>query len=253
MRLVAGGQALAVAGAIAGQNLLEFLPIDRPVLPCAIHLVQCRVGEGEAEMGGLRHQRVEEFLAQRVVAEPLDLPSRGLVAIGAVAVGWAEHHEARPVPAVERVLRHRLLRVRAVGESHHDLVALALVKALFLAHTDHRAGIGAVGATAERDLVHDRGTVDQPADRAHVRPAERRIVEDRAVFRPAGQQRIEHFFARRPERLRGGIQIQSVPGFVLHLGQQCRLAAQGRCAGDPVALGQHADDFGMGVLGDLPG
>ncbi|MFK4569166.1 hypothetical protein ABIF94_000602 [Bradyrhizobium ottawaense] len=38
---------------------------------------------------------------------------------------------------------------------------------------------------------------------------------------------------------------------VLHLGEQRGLAAQGRRTGDPVALRQHADDFGMGVLGNL--
>ena len=41
--------------------------------------------------------------------------------------------------------------------------------------------------------------------------------------------------------------------FVLHLGEQRGLAAQRRRARDPVAFGQHADDFGMGVLGNLPG
>ncbi|MNQ92581.1 hypothetical protein D3C85_1080120 [compost metagenome] len=41
-------------------------------------------------------------------------------------------------------------------------------------------------------------------------------------------------------------------GFVLDLGHQLQLALEGRGAGDPVAFGQHADDFRMGVLGDLP-
>ncbi|MEY9108564.1 hypothetical protein ABH999_004760 [Bradyrhizobium yuanmingense] len=41
--------------------------------------------------------------------------------------------------------------------------------------------------------------------------------------------------------------------FILHLGEQRGLAAQGRRARDPVAFGQHADDFGMRVLGDLAG
>ena len=39
---------------------------------------------------------------------------------------------------------------------------------------------------------------------------------------------------------------------VLHLGEQDRLAAQRRRARDPVALRQHADDFGMRVLRNLP-
>ena len=47
--------------------------------------------------------------------------------------------------------------------------------------------------------------------------------------------------------------IEPVAAFVLHLGEQRSLAAQRRCAGDPVALREHADDFGVGVLGNLPG
>jgi hypothetical protein len=42
-----------------------------------------------------------------------------------------------------------------------------------------------------------------------------------------------------------------VAGLVLHLGEQDRLAAQRRGTGDPVALGLHTDDLGVGVLGDL--
>ncbi len=38
---------------------------------------------------------------------------------------------------------------------------------------------------------------------------------------------------------------------VLHLGDQYRLALQRRGASDPIALGQHADDFRMRVLGNL--
>jgi hypothetical protein len=42
-----------------------------------------------------------------------------------------------------------------------------------------------------------------------------------------------------------------VSGLVLDLGQQGGLASQARGAGDPVALGLHADDLGVGVLRDL--
>ncbi|MNP07011.1 hypothetical protein D3C76_990190 [compost metagenome] len=41
-------------------------------------------------------------------------------------------------------------------------------------------------------------------------------------------------------------------GFVLDLRHQLQLALQGRCAGHPVAFRQHADDFRVGVLGNLP-
>ena len=57
--------------------------------------------------------------------------------------------------------------------------------------------------------------------------------------------------ARDAERLGGGVEIEAVAALVLHLGEQRRLAPQARRAGDPVALGQHADDLGMRVLRDL--
>ncbi len=41
-------------------------------------------------------------------------------------------------------------------------------------------------------------------------------------------------------------------GLVLDLGEELRLALEGRGARHPIALGLHADDFGMGVLGNLP-
>jgi len=39
--------------------------------------------------------------------------------------------------------------------------------------------------------------------------------------------------------------------FVLHFGNQNGFAFQAGGAADPVALGQHADDFAVGVLADL--
>ena len=53
------------------------------------------------------------------------------------------------------------------------------------------------------------------------------------------------------ERLRGAVQVEAVTGLVLHLGHEDRLAPQRRGTGDPVALGLHADDLGVGVLRDL--
>jgi hypothetical protein len=42
-----------------------------------------------------------------------------------------------------------------------------------------------------------------------------------------------------------------VTGLVLHLRQEDRLTAQAGGAGEPVALGLHADDLGVRVLGNL--
>ncbi|MNM42237.1 hypothetical protein D3C81_530690 [compost metagenome] len=50
----------------------------------------------------------------------------------------------------------------------------------------------------------------------------------------------------------GAVQVQAVAGFVLDLGHQLQLALEAGGTGDPVAFGQHADDFRVGVLGDLP-
>ena len=169
-----------------------------------------------------------------------------------LVVGRPEHHQRRPPPAVDGVLRHRLLRVGAVRERVQDLEALPLVERLLLADADHRAGVRPVGAAADRHLVDDRGAVDEPADRAHVGPGEGRVVEDRGVLLPAGVQQVEQLGAVDAEGLGGGVEVEPVAGLVLDLGHQDRLAAQAGRAGDPVALGLHPDDLGVRVLGDLP-
>ena len=185
-------------------------------------------------------------LENRLIPQAIDWAE-----FGRVVVGRAEHHQRRPPPAVHRVLGHRLLRRGAVRERVQDLVALPLVEGLLLADPDHRAGVRPVGAAAQRHLVDDRGAVDQPADRADVGPGQRRVVEDRGVLLPAGVQLVEQVVAVDAERLGGGVEVEAVAGLVLHLGHQDGLAAQTGRAGDPVALGLHADDLGVRVLGDL--
>ena len=64
-------------------------------------------------------------------------------------------------------------------------------------------------------------------------------------------QQVEQLVAVDAEGLGGGVEVEPVAGLVLDLGHQDRLAAQARRAGDPVALGLHADDLGVRVLGDL--
>jgi hypothetical protein len=103
----------------------------------------------------------------------------------------------------------------------------------------------------QRHLVHDRRAIDQPADRAHVGPGQRRIVEDRGIFHVAAVQALKQLIARHAKRLGGAIEVKAVARLVLHLGQQDRLAFQRRRAGDPVAFRQLADDLGMRMLADL--
>src|SRR5947209_5123352 len=90
--------ALAVAGAVASEDLAELLPVDGAEGPVAGGLVeaQLRVRKDKPEMQTLRHGRVDEFLAQLVVREALDLPAHRLVRVLALPVGRAEHHERRP-------------------------------------------------------------------------------------------------------------------------------------------------------------
>ena len=80
---------------------------------------------------------------------------------------------------------------------------------------------------------------------------ESRVVEDGTVFGAAGEELVDEFLAGDVQGFGGGVEVEAVAGFVLHFGEQGGLAAEAGGAGDPVALGQHADDFGVGVLADL--
>ena len=54
------------------------------------------------------------------------------------------------------------------------------------------------------------------------------------------------------QRLGAAVDVEAVPRLVLHLGDEAHLAPQARRARDPVPLGQHADDLGVGVLRHHP-
>ena len=249
---------LGVARPVTAQHPPELVPVDlAEVVVAALGVpAQLGVGQDDAELLGLRHHHVDELLAQVVVGEALDAPRHRLLGVtalgrGVPGVGRAEHRERGPPPAVGGVLGHGLLRLGAAHEGPEDLEALPLVEALLLADPDHGARVGAVGAAAERHLVHDRGAVDEPADRAVVGPGQRRVVEDRGVLLLAVVQPVEQLGAVDAEGLRGAVEVEPVAGLVLHLRDEDRLAAQRRRAGDPVALGLHADDLRVGVLRDL--
>src|SRR3546814_12262603 len=121
---------------------------------------------------------------------------------------------------------------------HRELGALGLVEALVLADADHGAGIGTVACALQRHLVHDRRAVDQPADRADIRPGERRIVEDGAVLGLARMQRLYHLLAAGAERLGRRIEIEAVPRLVLNLCAPTGLAPGRRRGRYPVSLRQ---------------
>ena len=157
------------------------------------------------------------------------------------------------VEAVDGVLGHLLLGGGTVGELVENFPALALVEGFFLADANHGSAVGAVGGAAEGHLVADGGPVDQPADSPHVRPGAGGVVEDRGVLGPAFEQLLVEDVAGGAEGFGGGVEVESVTGFVLHLSHENGLALEGRGAGNPVGFGLHADDFGVGVLGDLAG
>src|SRR6266567_4018068 len=250
----AGTQPIAVARTVAFDYVLELVPVDRTEIVVATFVVPLeeRIGHPDAQVIGLRNRLVDKALPQLVVGQYLDLPLRRLRAVHALGVGRSEHHQRRPPPAVERVLGHRLLLGRSAAKRHHDVEALPLVEALFLADADHRPRVRPERAPAQGNLVHDRRAVDQPADGADVRPGERRIVEDARVLGLAGVQVGDELIARDAERFRRRVEVEAVARLVLHLGHQDRLALQARRSRDPVALWQHADDLRVRVLRDLP-
>ena len=67
----------------------------------------------------------------------------------AVLVRWSKHHKRRIPKTIEGILRHAFLVGCAFfGHLDHDVIALALVKALFFADPHHGAGIRAIGQRA---------------------------------------------------------------------------------------------------------
>ena len=77
------------------------------------------------------------------------------------------------------------------------------------------------------------------------------VVEDARVLLASLVEQVDEFSTIDAERLRRAVQVEAVSRLVLHLGHEDRLAPQRRGPGDPVALGLHADDLGVGVLRDL--
>ena len=74
-----------------------------------------------------------------------------------------------------------------------------------------------------------------------------RVVEDVVELRLAGEQVVEHRLARLAEVLGDSVQQLRVADLVLDLGGERELAAEGRRAHDPLALGEHAHELRVGV------
>ncbi len=200
-------QPLAIARPVALQHRLELAPINgtEAVVLTALFPAQLRIGNGQPEKLRLWSRDIDELLTQLIVGKALDLPAHRLRRMFGVAITRSKHHDGRPPPAIERILRHLLLLGRAARQRQHDLEPLALVKALFLADTYHRTRIRTVGTATNRNLIHDRRAVDQPADRTHIRPGQGRVIENARVLRGAREQLFDHLLARDAERLSGTV------------------------------------------------
>ena len=75
---------VAVARAVAGQNLTKLVPVDRAdfILPGVFVERQIVVGDFQVQVIGLAYRGIDEALTQIVIGKPLDLPGGGLVRMG---------------------------------------------------------------------------------------------------------------------------------------------------------------------------
>src|SRR6266481_10225505 len=89
VRLASRREPVAVARAVAGQHLLEFIPVDFAVFPVSRRLVLLHAGIGnrKPQILRLRHRGIDEFLPQLVIGEALDLPFGRGVAVLARLIG----------------------------------------------------------------------------------------------------------------------------------------------------------------------
>ena len=125
------------------------------------------------------------------------------------------------------------------------------MKTLLLANFDHGAGIRSVGCILQGDLIDDRCTVDEPPDGANVSPGERRVIKNRRVFTRAGVQSIDEFIPSNTQSFSGGVEVKTVPSFVLNLGHQNSFTLQGGGTRNPVPLGLLANHLRVRMLGYL--
>src|SRR5437016_5442568 len=125
---------LTIARTVAADNAAELVPVALTEVVMTPRFVpsQLRIGWRELEHVGLRSNHVDKALAQLVVREALDPPCHRLRGVRRLRVRRTEQHQRRPPPAVDRVLRHRVLLGRAVRQRVQALEALTLMERLLL-------------------------------------------------------------------------------------------------------------------------
>src|SRR6478672_1649418 len=63
MRLAPRGETIAVTGAVAGQHLLELVPVDRAIFPVSVRvLLHAGIGNRKPKELRLRHGSIDELL-----------------------------------------------------------------------------------------------------------------------------------------------------------------------------------------------
>ena len=146
MRIAARGNALRVARAVAFQYLVELAPVDGTefVLLFGFIPAQQRVGHAKAQELRLRYGEIDELLPQLVVGKTLDFPALRVAGMGRIRIRGTKHHQRRPPPAIQRLLRHALLFCGALRQMQHQIVALALMETFFAAYAHHGARIRSV-------------------------------------------------------------------------------------------------------------
>src|SRR3984957_6350033 len=154
---VSGAHPITVTWAITAQHVVELIPLDRPkVIRLTLFIpYQLRVRNRKSKKLGLRHGLVNESLSQLVIGKELDLPPHRLVPVSRLPSRRPLHHQRRPPPAIQSILRHRLLFLRTSAQAQHNVESLTLMKALFFTDSNHRACIWPIGAAAQRNLVDD--------------------------------------------------------------------------------------------------
>jgi len=126
------------------------------------------------------------------------------------------------------------------------------VERLFFANANHGARVRPIRATAQRDLVHDGGAINQPANHADIGPSQGGVIENGAVLGASGVQGLQHLVTAGSQGFSSAVKVKTMTAFVLYFSYQNGFALQAGCAADPVAFGQHADNFTVRVLADLP-
>ena len=111
----------------------------------------------------------------------------------------------------------------------------------------HRPRVRRIAAVPKGLLGDDGCRVHEPGDHPDIGPARRRVVEDVVELRLPGEEIVEHRLARLAEILRHAVEQLCMPDLVLDLGGERELPAQGRRAHEPLALGEDAHQFAVGV------